>query len=109
MNKLLIIITTALLIQSIIPGIVRADPFQLIETESAVLNGKGNLEFKNNYAYEFGYIPVHLNLYRFRYGLFTRFEMGINFNIAHFPDQKDTRLSELGTTIKAHVFKQRPI
>ena len=105
--RIFYIIIIILFLQLLIKSHAMADPFQLIESESAVVNDKGNLEFKNNYAYEFGHIPVHLNMYRFRYGLFSRFEFGINFTIAHFPDQKDTRVSEVGTTMKAHIYKQR--
>ena len=84
-----------------------AKPFQLIHSESAVLNRKGSLETRINYGYEFGYIPVHLGLFQFRYGLFTRLEIGLNMNLAYFSDQKEFRVSEGGATIKIHVIKTR--
>ena len=87
-------------------GPVNSSPFQLIESESAVLNNKGSWETKVNYAYEFGHIPVHLALFRFRLGVVSRFEIGVNINGAYFPDQKDIRVSEVGATIKAHILKR---
>ena len=82
-------------------------PFQLIESESAVLNRKGSFEKKANCIYETGFIPVYLGRFRVRYGLFRRLEAGVNMDYAYFPDQQEKRVSEVGGTLKGHIRKVR--
>ncbi|MCP4129830.1 MAG: hypothetical protein GY754_02320 [bacterium] len=105
-NISLILILIAFIVVCHIP--LLAKPFQLIESESAVLNRKGAFETKINYAYETGHIPVNLLVYRIKYGLFSRFEIGLNANAAYFHNQKDFRVTEAGITLKALLWKFRP-
>lgn len=83
-------------------------PYQLVESESAVLNTKGGLEKKLNYYYETGYVPAHLMALRLRYGLIKRLEGGGYVAGAYFPDNDVKRVSEAGGTLKGQVWKSKP-
>jgi hypothetical protein len=82
-------------------------PYQLIESESATMIKKNNLEYKVNGVYETGYIPVGLMRLGLRYGIVSHLEGFVMVDGGQFIDQEETRVTAVSGTLKYHFWRQK--
>lgn len=99
MNKKIVVLFYSLTI----PLCVKADPYQFLKYESAVLTKKGHFEFKFNGMFENGYIPTHAYLLQLRYGLFKGVDLSVNGIYAQFKETNTNRFTSMHANLKTRL------
>ncbi len=87
--------------------VVSGAPYQLLESESAILIRKNAFEYKIDAAHDYGPIPTNTLKTQLRYGILKWWEVSPNVTYAQFPEQDEQRLAEYEIKTKFHVLMRR--